>query len=374
MRAYAYVLIFSLTILIGSVSAGQSEDPLGLSLKPKSGPAFNFSEIETTVLTFKNTSERALLIMSARLVSHGGELPLQLTNGVYGGLFRLDGDQGYELNSMIQQQTSEQLSSGFLLPGQVLAIDADFRFLGKSENFVVDYIIADKKYDKSAVSLAPLEVFIRATGAGHFISRYLPYKDEAWQANCMKERVGLPGPDSPQCAVLVPGVNELKQKSLTLSPAIPIEGVSFGLEQAIAKAESISGTKPEPEKVGYSEVLGGYVVFDQNGAWLLTSKDQKNKGSKLPRAPLALFWDIDSGMSVRIRVGEKQEPESDEPKMFWGSYNIGYGDGMYTSGSFIEIDAQNLDTFLEQVRKHNATLLKVNYFFDSRYYELILPN
>ena len=68
-------------------------------------------------------------------------------------------------------------------------------------------------------------------------------------------------------------------------------------------------------------------------------------------------------------MGSKERPAG---RKFWDRYPVYYGDGMYTDGEFLHVSKKELKDFLLDVRQHKAGLQTVNYFFDSRYYELAM--
>jgi beta-lactamase regulating signal transducer with metallopeptidase domain len=356
-------------------------DALSLTVRPAKGTEFPFGQITDTVFTIKNESDKAVNVGRIGPMTNTAEEHIALSGTAYGSIHKHGTLNRFEFNEKSQQATRENLHVGFLLPRQEVSVRVPYRPLFTRETFRIQYASAEKNYDGSAASLAPLKVYIPGKTSDGTERTFDPFDAKRWVDICKTTaEVRPPGPDAPKRSVLIPGLGEgakavrFPMQFITVKIPLAVDGDSFLGEKAMAVAAKID---PDPMKlrVTYCGALGGYVVLPgTRDAWILTSSDQTERGKKLPLMDVEVLRDIDRKDYVSIRVGDKQEGFGSSVKpsgrKLWDKYPIEYGDGMYTRGEFIRIDKTNFAAFLDEVRTRDLLLTAHNYFFRSRYFIL----
>jgi|GEM_PF-2427494 len=344
--------------------------PVTIGVKRADGGPLIAGEVVEALVTLYNTSKQAVVVLRLMPMFHQGEDPIVLAGPVYGDVTEKEG--GYIHDFVAQQPSKIPLHAGLLLPGQAMQVKVTYRPVGFNECFLVSYLRAARQYDGTPASLAPLSVFIPDPAKDNLESRaYEPFTDAGWRALCKSMPVAEPtGPGAAERAVIVkmvPGTVMLE------APVITSLRTVFGdfpiLEQLRGKAAEIAGRPADELALGYSKALGGYVVIEDHKRWLLVDDFQTERGKTLPAFPLQLLKDADRG-KVRVQIDPRQPDAEPEGEKFWDVYPVERGDGMYTHGLFITVDAAGLPAFLDAVLAHHGSLEMDQYFFSSRYYKL----
>jgi hypothetical protein len=362
--------IFLATTFWGQLVVGATHKGIELSVERADKKPFALGETAETRFHLKNVSDEILVIDDLAPVSNLGEELIRLSGGVYGSVTKLPDRDVYEYNSL-SQMASMAFYGVLLFPKEELSVLTRYRPIGSTtEEFRIDYhSLGSPAENKYRIYAEREEKTNRST------SEYVPVSNEAWQRRASAHaEIRSWEPDSSPRAVLIP---ELKEKPDSLSARVTMQFAddSFPLEKAQAVGKRIAGDGGS-EITGYSQALGGYVVSGHEACWVLSSPLQTDRGPLYAVAPPLLFKDADAG-EVQIRVGDEQKGEGpkEEPsgRTFWNRYPVYYGDGMYTHGEFLHISGKELKDFLLDLRQHQARLEIVNYFFDSRYFQLVLP-
>ncbi|MEW6619413.1 MAG: hypothetical protein AB1422_08790 [bacterium] len=352
---------------------------LSVLLKPKDQDKFKFGEISEAVFILKNHSNKAIVVLNIKPITNHGEDSIVLSSSAYGSISKLDNEDAYCYNGMIQCATSMLFHACLLLPNQEVLVLCNYRPISKTECFTVEYVSAKDKYDGTLKSLSPLNIYLidKNKKNGWSSSIYRPFVEKNWLNICKETpQTGQVGPDISERAVIIPGL-PARPTVLTTKVSIELENGTFSVESAQKVATKILGSQLSNIQLGYSSALGGYIVLERNFSWLLRNDYQENRGRLLSHFPLTMLKDIDSFGTVTICIGNKQEgfgPERhDAGWKFWNIYTVGYGDGMYTRGEFIQINKTSLVDFLEQVKEKDGKITEYKYFFRSRYFVLELP-
>jgi hypothetical protein len=349
---------------------------LSVKLMTDGNKNFEFGKYTQTSFVIKNISEKALVVTYIKFLSKS-EDTIRLAGSAYGSVRKIDNQDGYSYNELNQQMTGMAFYAGFLLPGQEVTIQQSFRPVAFIESLDISYISSISNYDVTKESLKPFNPYIPEYIEGK-MPNYYPFDEQKW----FKLHQAYPkietqvGPDAPKRTVLLPDLKQ-KEQHLTLTIPINYESKAFTLEEAQEAAGKISGLPVKDSNLVYSSALGGYVVIENSKSWILKDRDQRSQGTFYDNCPVSFFKDIDQIGTVRIRVGDKQEgfgPEEHPTKRkFWDTYPVYYGDGMYTTGEFINVNKDNMLSFLQRLTEDNRSLKEHYYFFGSRYFELV-PN
>ncbi|MFO7958215.1 MAG: hypothetical protein R6X33_14105 [Candidatus Brocadiia bacterium] len=305
------------------------------------------------------------------------EPEVSLAGSAYGGLLKSSERDAFRYDSLAQRQAGP-FYTGLLLPGQEVTVETSYRPIVRAESFRVLYAAAHQAYDGTAGSLAPFRVYIRETG-NTMVCTYVPFTGERWRQIVSANPTVRPvGPDAGERAAViedVPRRPDAKQAVLEFQPEYSTAG--FFLEEARERAAEIAGAEPEDLRLVYCEALGGYVVEPEGGGWILTGPDQNARGARLPPLPAVMLRDVDEAGNVKVKVGDEQEgfgpQEHPAGWSLWGKYPVQYGDGMYTRGEFVHIDAAKLREFLAEVHSRGGSLTDWRYYFRYRYYVLEVP-
>ena len=203
---------------------------------------------------------------------------------------------------------------------------------------------------------------------------YIPFTKSRWdKITNRRQSIGSLGPNKYPRAVLIP---DLPDKSQVFMSTVDLhyEGSPFLHHEAMHAAIRISGKDRRELTLAFSSFFDSYVVFEERCSWLLTSKQQENKGDLLTVFPISILVDLDLSKGVSIKVGEKQEysnMQNRKPhRLFWEQYPVRYGDGMYTDGEFIGLSQKTILSFLKHAHAKRKALRTYNYFFRSCYYVL----
>jgi len=363
------ILLYTLQLIGHAAQPG----PLSLSVLPMNGKAFTFGKPTTAFFTLKNTGDKAVVVTEILATDDAGAAPVVLSSSVYGGIGK-ESDGSYNFGEMVQDATREALHAGFLLPGQQVTVDGEYRSLARIARFTVSYLSSSHHYDGTAASLAPLDVYIADARKDPMSRTFHRFSAKAWHSiSAVAMRTEQTGPGASDRAVLLEGDPGKSMCSILTVPCVT-DKTDFVLNDARATAARISGHAKETVALSYSSALQGYVVAEKQDCWLLKSAGQTGRGTLLPAMPLSLPWDIDH-YPVRVQVGEKQPfgitgHEDPAGWKLWEIYPVTYGDGMYTQGEFIQVTAKQFPAFLATVRVKGDSLTEHQYFFRSRYFKL----
>jgi hypothetical protein len=353
-------------------------DLLSLTAIPPEGEAFTLGKLTVLSFEIQNKSEHVVVVESVIPMSYGNE-PILLSSTVYGSVWKEESVDEYRFNEMNQQATHLPFHAGLLLPGEKLVVSSRHRPVARREEFEILYHTALHVYDGRANSMQPFNIYVPAGGPSHSgEERYVPFTVERWREVAKEiKSISLPGPDNSPRSVLIPGLTA-KPISLKKSVAFQYEGHPFYLEEATDTASRISGKTPNLLRLAFSSVLNGYVVFEKDRSWALTSKEQKERGKPFTLFPAIMLKDMDSSEYIRVRMGDEQAgfgpTEHKSSKIFWGTYPTYYGDGMYTRGEFLHLNKKQVFEFLQSAKERGYRLGAKEYFFGSRYYTLAALN
>ena len=368
----------------------QQKKLISATLLPKDSKQFKFGQLTESLLTLKNLTDNAMVITQVYIGSDGNSVTL--SNSVYGSIDKSDESDIYSYHPLAQHATQLPFYVGFLLPNQEVSVSYVHRALTENESLKIEYVLSYAKYDGTPNSLKPFNVYLSSKNDNQMVTEFHLFNENKWLDICHSmPNTHLPGPDAPLRAVIIPGLRysdepssppdeneaELKTQNSLIGIGIEDRDKIFPIESARKIAYAISGTNNNIKSIGYSIILGGYVVSEKDLSWLLQSDKQKERGALLPIFPLSLLEDMDKGNYVKIKIGDKQEglgPEEHKAnRNFWDTYQVFYGDGMYTQGEFIHINKTELFNFLKKVKGKDMAITQHKYFFRSRYYVLQMP-
>jgi hypothetical protein len=361
--------------IIKKTEQKQQNNALSVKLLPEGNKNFEFGKYTPITIVIKNISEKALVVTYIKFLTNPDTI--RLAGSAYGNVRKIDNQDGYAYNELNQQMTGMAFYAGFLLPGQEVTIQQFFRPVALNELFDIAYMEASSKYDGTKKSLLPFNPYIPEYIENN-MPNYYPFDENKWNiVNKTYPKIeDNVGPDAPRRSVLLPDLNQ-KERNITISIPINYDTNAFTIEAAKEAAGKISGLPITDFNLAYSSALEGYIVIEKGKSWILKNKNQKSQGTFYSNCPASFFKDIDRKGNVRIRVGDKQEgfgPEEHPTKRkFWDTYPVFYGDGMYTHGEFININKDNMLSFLQRLTENNRSLKEHPYFFSSRYFE-IEPN
>lgn len=337
-------------------------------------------------ITVKNESQRALCITGIDFSADNAQAPITSINAKYGSLDYKRNEDAYEYDTMRQQATPKVFCSMFLLPGDSITQDIDYRPLDTQDILYVHYIASVAAYNGTYKSLDPLRIYI--AGPDNNAGMTIPYRqftaagwNETRKNGDKQHREDVLLMNKSDDAI----VHIRKGASTRLSPAIktidlpirlPLSGKPFTATAARYRAARIMKTNPSRVRLTYCHALGGYVIEQGASCWILHNEIQQKQRDILSAFPLTMAAEIDK-TGVSIRVGKKQKGFVGNIKKsglrFWNRYPIRYGDGMYTNGEFITITSDQIRDFLHEVMRSHGSLETVYYFFGSHYYQLHLP-
>lgn len=345
-----------------TASSPTTSAPVTLELAPEEDAKFRFGQVTDSLLTIKNTSDRAILVQ-ALVPMVNAEDPIEPTGRI---------SANYEDTNIAHE--------AFLLPGQQVIIEAAYRPLFARERFAVVYRQAAQKYDGTAESIAPFKPFIQQLapdGRFHTEAAYGRFSVNTWLAVCKltKQPIKQPGPYASTRAILLPDAKSLPE-AIVSEVEVPIAfagTASFLGEQALPLAAKIAKVPAEKIRLAYSKIMGGYIVYGGEKPFVLKNAAQTAPEKTLPDVPPTLFKDCDRGQPVYVRVGTTQpeDPEESAGWKLWGKLPVVYGDGNYLKGEFVQADAA-LPQFLQLIGDNAATLRPVTHYFRSRSYDLRL--
>ncbi len=354
--------------LPATASSPSATAPLELQLCPAQDKAFKFGQVTQAKLTLKNVSDRAILVLALQPVNNAEE-KIALSGAIFAS-----------------HDGTNIAHEGFLLPGQQVVVEAPYRPLFGVELFNASYVAAAEKFDGSVQSLAPLSPRIQQLGPdGRFNMEpaYGRFDLNVWQAVCRltRQSVSPPGPYASTRAVLMGNIKDLSVLFCPVKASVEVAGLAQGQsEQALAAAAALAKAKPDTQPMlAYSQALGGYVVFIEQKSYLVKAPAAATATSRvapeeLPLLPPLLFKDVDSGQRVLMQVGQRQDddPEAKPGWLLWGRLPVVYGDGIRLKGEFVPVQ-DCLGELVAQLRRQAAQVRMSNYYFRSRYYELLLP-
>jgi hypothetical protein len=393
-HAYAARLVFALAvtsaILVGGcgrrppadtressgVNAPQKDEVLMLTLQPARGGDLVCGAVTKVDLIVTNRSKRVVVVERVAPTTTLGNEPADLAGSAYGSISRNENDDTFTHNAMAQQETHLAFHSGLLLPGEALNVRLQYRPVARSETFEIAYRVSAQDYDRSPATLAPFKVYVPDESASPMGDRtFVPFTHDRWVASLAPDGVpGRRGPHAPRRSVLIPdlaGAPEHQRQDVSFA----LDENAFCLEDARATASGITGRPAQSLRLAYSSAFGGFAVLEGSDAWLLKGRQQADRGQLFASFPPVMLMDVDTGRTIRVRVGETQEgfgPDARESaKRFWDVYRVIYGDGMYTRGEFVTLARDEVLAFLKEARQRKMTVGLTTYFFGSRYYTLV---
>jgi len=351
-----------------------AEDALSIELRPSNGTFFDFGELSDSHFVIRNRSTSVIVVQRIRPLTVGNE-PVVISSSVYGSVRKEKEVDGYYFNGMSQRSTQLPFHRGLLLPGEQLIVKSRYRPIAKQEELRISYYRSEQTYDGTTTSMKPFRIYIPVKDKDNALSgRYIPFTRDRWKEITAEYHSIRPlGSGNSPRAVLIPDI-EGKPQMLTFRVSIPYDELPFCLEDAKITASRISGIDEQKLRVAFCSSFAQYVVFQDDCSWLLSSRNQKEKGNLLTVFPETLLNDIDSLENIRVRVGDKQEGFGPDVKKssrkFWEHYPVYYGDSMYTRGEFLHLNKGQVVEFLRLARRKGKILKQRNYFFRARYYTL----
>lgn len=359
-------LRFVFLFLVGFASLGLMAQDSGLSLDlkaPESGP-WAFAQSSKAELVIKNTGAQPVLVTRVRSSS----FVLPLTGPAYGSLAPME--DGLALNTMSQQATQVDLHRGLLLPGQGLTLSVRFTPLAREERFRVEF------YREP-----PLSQFLMQTSAHQPTIEYGPFNEEAFRAALGELRTPSLGPGTDAGTVVGKSLDDpfslVGSERTDFTEAFTFSSEAFPREIAQGRVRLILGRDLPDHQLVWCSLLEAWVVMDTGHSWVLDDPEQKKPGKDLPLAPARFWQDLSGDDRVMVRVGETapaKRAEGEKPEMFWKKFEVLAGDGMYTHGAFIHLTPDNIKAFLKKAKKEDAVLWQVDYYFESRYYQIEIPD
>ncbi len=371
---------FALSLLSLFLSADEErisspDAVLSMLVTPQQGEKFKFGELTDAEFTLKNLSKTAVLVSEIVPVTNKSEEGIILSSPVYGNVQKVEGEDAFRYFRLSQQETREPFHACMMLPGEEVAVVHTYRPVAREESFEVKYIAGVEEDAETTHPLGKYHIYIPDTSRDPYmgIITYRPYDRARWKFIAARETVVRPpGPENPLRAVLIPDLPSIPDKSFSLQVDFALKRNAFTLESAAETAAKVTGKEAGSLELIYCNALEGYIVNEENYAWLLTDRKQTSRGTLLAHVPSALLKDLDKAGEVKVRVGDKQEGFGPEKRhanwLFWNKYPVFYGDGMYTHGEYISIKAEDLIGYLSAMNEKGKELKVHTYYFRSRYY------
>lgn len=345
--------------------------PVSIGIKRTDGKPLVGGEVSDVLVTLYNRSKCAVVVQELIPTYHRGEDPIVLSGPVSGEVAARD-PGGYVYDSTPQTMSRIPLHAGLLLPGQAMQVRTQYRPVSVNECILVRFVQAAQPYDGTPASLAPLTVLIPDAVRDAAVRNFVPFTDDGWRAVCKSMPVAVPtGPGAAERAVIVTRAAELTPAT---APMMTYPAITFDfpiIDEFRTQAVVIAKRPMNELALGFSNALCAYVVAEGDRRWMMTGNKQTERGKALPTFPLPLLKDADCG-SIRVQIDPKQPAAKPEGQKFWDVYPVEGGDGRYTNGLFITVDAAALPAFLDAVLAHHGALEMHEYFFRSRYYVLKL--
>lgn len=311
------------------------------------GAPIEFGHFTDILLTLYNESPNALVITGIRSLTDQGAEPMVLKSDVNAE------KAGAGFTAVPAAHTpgmpARFISSGLLLPGQILQLKLPYRALTREEKLAISYLPAGKAYNGTPTALQAFGIYLpHAPASSDTAHTFEPFVEKSWRALCADNLRITAGEAFPPRSVLLTG--EVAPIDCTISVTLyPTAAGSAGtIDEAREAAAKLSSRKAEELGITYSLALNGYVVADKDDRWVL--KDiHKPERAPLPRVPLAFFAEADRG-AVKIKL-DKAPPAGSR---LWNSYPI--LDEKTLQQPYLAITAKDLPAFLESVRANGATL------------------
>ena len=353
-------------------------NPVQASLKPAGGRIFTFGLITDAVMTIRNVSDRAIVVLNVVPGRNREEGMLRLSGSANGSVQQLASGEGYAYTTMPQQSTGILFHNGFLLPGQEVKLLFRYRPVSEKEPFTAICITSAARYNGNASSLTPLTVFVQRVTDKGVNKEFIPYTEKGWLTMYRSTlTVGdCIGPCISSRSLIIETVGASPHEFKVSLPILPVSD-AFTIEAAQNAAARIINADTSSLPLAYCSTMGGYIVLEEKCSWVLKDPAQKRRGELLPPLPAVLAREMDDKPGVTFRIGDRQEGSGPEKRTsgqtFWGRYPVYYGDGMYTQGEFIDVNRADLPGFLKKAGENGGTLTRKEYYFGSGYYELVLP-
>ena len=316
-------------------------------------------------LSVTNRSDRYMLVerISGAVIAPG--TARVLTRSRYGSLSKSKDGRSYHHDQMAQQQTPPLFAFGLIPPGQAAAFPLTVLPVEAKGELVVHYRALTPLEAARQLFLPPLAALGDRVVFEKVSSTDLetPAKGKKGYRHPVFEVVVVDGDaawEKAECSVDLPFGFKLKSAPVPATKLAP--HVGEGADWAL-----------------YSETLGGWVARVADGVIFFDGKDV----SRLPDAPGQFFTDLDAksgGGKLSLKVGEignpmtNQPPQPEPERAFLNDLgDLACGDGMYTTGAFIDIEPSAAAEMLKRLKLHNCTLSKVNFFMESYYFDVACP-
>jgi len=316
-------------------------------------------------LSVTNRSDRYMLV---ERIGGAGIAPgsaRTFTKSMYGALSKSKDGKSYHHDQLAQQQTPPLFAHGLIPPGQRAGFPLTLLPVEARGELVVHYRALTPLQAAQQFFLLPLaahngQAVFEKTASAHWEApdtgkgeerhpRYdvvLVDGDAAWKES--------------ECTVDLPYGFKLKSAPVPVVKLAP--HVGEGADWAL-----------------YSETLKGWIAKVGDGVILFDGQDV----SRLPDAPPTFFLDLDAksgGGKLSLKVGEignpmtNQPPQPEPERAFLNDLgDLACGDGMYTTGAFIDIEPSTAPEALKRLKLHKCALVKVNFFMESYFFEVVCP-
>jgi len=358
------------SLAAGLAPAGSA---MTLTVAPVGQSAFAFGSLTDTQFTVRNNSDRAIILRRIVPLNNRAEEPIVLARPVEGQIERVANRDAYTLLHVPHQSTAQWVYAGLLLPGQSVTVQRRYRPLFEVEAFQLDYASPRVRLGPGQPAPLPLSVYMIGTATANE-TEFVPINVAAWKRAADAEPVIAPPRLAfPARSVLAPGLFESGQTQ-TVGVAISFEGRPFPASAALSQAALLAGRPAEGLGFAYSQLLDGYVIYQDDSCWLLSSSDRQHRGERLPVVPPAFYADADSGEGIHVRLIPERPAWTSPPPDFrvWGKYLAQLGGPDFGRGVFTVLTREQVPGFLRDLLAHGAGLSLAEYAFRPRYYVLAM--
>ena len=389
----AAVILSNICLLVFTTASAQENDILSIKVSPVEGEEFRFGEMQKAIFYFENISDRMILLESIQPLC-GYAQKVQISGAVYGSIGRNKATDSFIYNPLTQCLTDYSFHGGLVLPGDSMSVHALFRAVTQTEEFIIYCLVSENTYNDIRNASEASNVYIFDIDKKEdAIFAYIPFTEPSWKRVANANSVIEPWQHSMHLrSAIIPNLHQnatnkhvqteednsgvkFEQKEIFLKQRIPVANEFFSSHEAKATASTISKVPEEDLLLAYSHCWRKYIVFENDSCWFLSSRNQVKKGELLGIFPPVLLNEIDSRGRTKIRTGDKQEGFGPNVKkstrVFWNSYPVYFGDGMYTSGEFLHLNADELLGFLRLAKDKGFRIRTGPIVIHShRYYEL----
>jgi len=365
MRQRCVLLFLAVIVAVADCKSGPCVDLQELTYRVTREADMEEGKAGTVTLSVTNRSDRYMLVerVGGAVIAPGTSRPL--TRSMYGALSKSKDGRTYHHDQLAQQQTPPLFAHGLIPPGQRAGFPLTLLPVEAKGKLVVHYRALTPLQAAQQLFLPPLAapngqvVFEKSTTS----DLETPDKGEGEERHPRYDVVVVDGDAAwkeSECTVDLPYGFKLKQAPVPAAELAP--HVGEGADWAL-----------------YSETLKGWVARVADGVIFFDGKDV----SRLPDAPGQFFTDLDArsgGGKISLKVGKignpmtNQPPQPEPERAFLSDLgDLACGDGMYTTGAFIDIDPSAAAEMLKRLKLHNCTLTKVHFFMESYYFDVVCP-